>query len=110
MSNQVYKSYYITKNRTINQIEMKKYINNMYDFILKMKEIIGRILDNGAEREEKIEKTAKLSFDGDQFVVRIPKKISDALEFQKGNKMKFTVSLAYIQETNKKIMVVEILV
>jgi len=84
----------------------------MYDFLLKMKEIIERILDNGkgTEREEKIEKTAKISFDGDQFVVRIPKKISDILKFQKGNKMKFTVKLAYIQETNKKIMVVEILV
>ena len=80
----------------------------MYDFLLKMKEIIERILDKDKIREEKIEKTAKLSFDGDQFLVRIPKKITDVLEFQKGNKMKFTVNLAYIEETNKKIMVVEI--
>lgn len=73
-----------------------------------MKEQIERILDKNGLREEKIEKTVTISFDGDQFLVRIPKKISDALEIQKGNKMKFTANLSYIEENNKKILVVEI--
>jgi len=73
-----------------------------------MKEQIKGILDKNGLREEKIEKTVTISFDGDQYLVRIPKKISDALEIQKGNKMKFTANLAYIEESNKKILVVEI--
>lgn len=73
-----------------------------------MNKQIKRILDENGYREEKIEKTVTISFDGDQFLVRIPKKISDALEIQKGNKMKFTANLSYIEENNKKILVVEI--
>ena len=73
-----------------------------------MNKQIKRILDKNGLREEKIEKTVIISFDGDQFLVRIPKKISDALEIQKGNKMKFTANLSYIEENNKKILVVEI--
>ncbi len=73
-----------------------------------MKEQIKRILDKRTIREAKIEKTVTISFDGDQFLVRIPKKISDALEIKKGFKMKFIANLAYNEETNKKHMVVEI--
>jgi len=74
-----------------------------------MKEQIKRILDKDTLREEKIERTVTISFDGDQFLVRLPKKISDVLEIHKGNKMRFIVNLAYIEETNKKIVVVELL-
>lgn len=73
-----------------------------------MKEQIKGILDKNGLREEKIEKTVTISFDGDQYLVRIPKKISDALKIQKGNKMKFTANFSYIEESNKKILVVEI--
>ncbi|GEM_PF-5170741 len=74
-----------------------------------MKEQIESILDEGAYREEKIEKAATISFDGEQFLVRLPKKISDILDVRKGNKMRFIVNLAYIEKVNKKIMVGEII-
>jgi len=74
-----------------------------------MKEKIERILDKDTVREAKIEKTATISFDGDQFLVRIPKKISDIFEMKKRSKIKFTVNLPYVEETERKIMVVEIL-
>jgi hypothetical protein len=74
-----------------------------------MKEQIERILDKGTKREAKIEKTVAISFDGDQFLVRIPKKISDLFKMKKGCKIKFIVNLSYAEETKKNIMVVEIL-
>ena len=81
----------------------------MYDFILKMKEIIKRIVDKGTDRDEKIEKVAKISYDGDQYLVRIPKEISNLLDIKKGDKIKFIVNIPYVVETDKRIMVVEVL-
>jgi hypothetical protein len=74
-----------------------------------MKELIERITKEITKPEEKIEKIAAINFDGQQYFVRIPKKISDFLEINKGDKIKFLVNTAYIEETGKKFMVVEIL-
>lgn len=74
-----------------------------------MKEKIGSIIDKSVLREEKIEKVATISFDGEQFLVRLPKRISDVLDVKKGNKMRFIVNLKYIEKVNKKIMVGEII-
>ena len=74
-----------------------------------MKEQIESVLDKDTIREAKFEKTVTISFDGDQFLIRIPKKISDLFEIKKGYKIKFTVNLPYIEKTKKNIMVVEIL-
>jgi len=74
--------------------------------------MIKKILEGmqiGSRGESIFEKTVKLSFDGDQFVVRIPKKIASGLKMKKGDRMKFTLDYAYLDETAKRIMVVEIL-
>lgn len=81
----------------------------MYDSLLKMKEIIKRIIEEAENPEEKIEKIASVSFDGDQYLVRIPKKISDYLKLKKKDKIKFIVNVTFIEKTNKKIMVAEII-
>lgn len=70
---------------------------------------INKILNNSELRMDLLEKIVWLSFDGDQFVVRIPQKISVALNLKKGNKVKFSLNLPYIEENHKKIMVVEII-
>ena len=44
----------------------------------------------GEERAE-IEDTAKITFDGRQYLVRFPKDISDAMTLSRGHKVKFTV-------------------
>jgi len=41
------------------------------------------------ESAETIEQEASLAYDRKQFLVRVPKKISTALEIQKGEKVKF---------------------
>ena len=74
-----------------------------------MKEQIKRIIEETENPEEKIEKMATISFDGDQYLVRIPKKISDFLNLQKKDKIRFIVHVPFIEETKRKIMVVEII-
>ena len=74
-----------------------------------MKQQIKRITEETNFPEQKIEKTVAVSFDGDQFLVRIPKKISDFLKIKKGLKIKFIVNIPYIIETGKKVMVVQII-
>ncbi|KYK23282.1 hypothetical protein AYK24_10730 [Thermoplasmatales archaeon SG8-52-4] len=74
-----------------------------------MKEKIERILKETGNPEEKIEKIASISFDGDQYLVRIPKKISDFLSLKKSSKIQFIVDVSYIEETKRKIMVVKII-
>ena len=74
-----------------------------------MKEQIRRITQETDRPETKIEKTVTINFDGRQFFVRIPKKFSDYLKINKKNKLKFTVDIPYLEETGKKIMVVELL-
>jgi hypothetical protein len=81
----------------------------VYDLLIQMKEQIKRITEERINPEEKIEKTVTISFDGDQFLVRIPKKISDLLEMKKGDKVKFLVNIPYIEESKKKYMVVELI-
>jgi bifunctional DNA-binding transcriptional regulator/antitoxin component of YhaV-PrlF toxin-antitoxin module len=74
-----------------------------------MKEVIGRIVNELTKPEENIEKIVTVNYDGRQFIVRIPKKISDYLEIHKGDKIKFLVNTPYVEETGKKLMVVELL-
>ncbi|WNY23420.1 hypothetical protein MmiHf6_07270 [Methanimicrococcus hongohii] len=50
----------------------------------KLKEILE-------EKPHIIEKKSKLSWDGKQFIIRIPKEISEEMNITKGNQIKFTV-------------------
>ena len=74
-----------------------------------MKEIIKRISTETYLPETKIEKIVSISFDGEQFLVRLPKKISNFLKLSKKNKLKFSLDLPYLEETGEKIMVVEVI-
>jgi hypothetical protein len=74
-----------------------------------MKEEIKRILSETDKPETKIEKTVSISYDGEQYLVRIPKKISDYLELKNNNRLKFTLDIPFIEEYGKKIMAVEII-
>jgi hypothetical protein len=73
-----------------------------------MKEKIRRITMDTTTTETKIEKTVTISFDGKQFLVRIPNEISDFLKLKKGNKLKFILDIPYIEKTEEKAMVVEV--
>ena len=74
-----------------------------------MKEQIKRIISDTDEPETKIEKTISINFDGKQYFVRIPKKISDLLKITNKNRIKFMLDMPYIKETKQKLMVVEII-
>ena len=73
-----------------------------------MDERIKRIKERSEYPEERIEKTMSMSYDGDQFLVRIPKKISDFFECKKGDKIKFIVNVPYSKETKQRVMVAEV--
>jgi hypothetical protein len=73
-----------------------------------MEEQIKRIVDETDHPETKIEKTVTINFDGHQFFVRIPMKISEYLSLDKKNRLKFTIDIPFLEETGKKMMVVEI--
>jgi len=73
-----------------------------------MKEQIIRIDSITDKPETKIIKSVSINFDGKQYFVRIPKKISDFLEIEDNNMMKITLDIPYMEETKKKILVVEI--
>lgn len=74
-----------------------------------MSEKVKRITYDTGRPEEKIEKTVTISYDGEQFLVRLPKKITDYLNIKKGDKIKFTVDVPYIAETKEKVLVAEII-
>jgi len=74
-----------------------------------MKEIIDRIIGDEEKPARKLNKIVAVNFDGRQFTIRIPKKISIFFKIHKGNKVKFIVNTAYTEETGKKIMVVELI-
>jgi hypothetical protein len=74
-----------------------------------MKEQIKRIMEETDLPETKIEKTVSISNDGEQFLLRIPKKISDYFEISKKNKLRFTLDIPYTVESRRKIMVVEVI-
>lgn len=69
---------------------------------------IKRIKERSEYPEERIEKTMSMSYDGDQFLVRIPKIISDFFDCEKGDKIKFIVNVPYCMETRQKVMVAEV--
>ena len=74
-----------------------------------MIEQIKRIIAGTDLPETKIEKIVSISFDGEQYLIRIPKKISDYFELNKENKLKFTLDIPYALESKRKIMVVEVI-
>lgn len=74
-----------------------------------MKQNIERILKESGNPEEKIEKTVSLNYDGKQFFIRIPKKISDYLNLKKEDTLQITIDVGYIEETQQKTMVVELI-
>ena len=74
-----------------------------------MKEIIDRIMGDEEKPARKIVKMAAVNFDGRQYTIRIPKKISINFKIHRGNKVKFIINTAYTEETGKKIMVVELI-
>lgn len=73
-----------------------------------MKEKIERIVGKTDHPETKIEKTVTINFDGHQFFVRIPMKISEYLKLDKKDKLKFIIDIPFVVESGKKMMVVEI--
>jgi len=74
-----------------------------------MNEQIKRITSDTDKPEIKIEKSVSINYDGRQYFIRIPKKISDFLKITDKNKIKFILDVSYIKDTNNKIMVVEII-
>lgn len=74
-----------------------------------MKEIIDRIIESEEKPARKFTKIVAVNFDGRQYTIRIPKKISNYFEIQRGVKVKFIINTAYTEETGKKIMVVELI-
>ena len=73
-----------------------------------MREQIKRILSETDKPETKIEKTVSINYDGKQYFVRIPKKISDYLKITERDKIKFMIDIPYIKENKRKLMVVEV--
>ena len=74
-----------------------------------MSEKINRYFEKSRFAEERIERTNMVNFDGKQFFIRLPKKISDFLNIKKGDKLRFTLDTKYVSESRKKIMVVELI-
>ena len=74
-----------------------------------MKEQIKRIIGETDKPETRIEKIVSINFDTRQYFIRIPKKISEYLKINKGNKVKIIIDIPLMEEIGKKIMVVEIL-
>jgi len=73
-----------------------------------MREQIKRILSETDKPETKIEKTVSINYDGKQYFVRIPKKISDYFKITERDKIKFMIDIPYIKENKRKLMVVEV--
>ena len=63
-----------------------------------MKEQIERILADADYPETKLEKTVSINFDGRQYFIRIPKKLSDYLKLTSTNKIKITIDIPYIDK------------
>ena len=74
-----------------------------------MKEVIDRIIGGKIDPAHRFSKMAAVNFDGRQYTIRIPKRISNYFKIHKGNKVKFTINTVYTEETEKKIMVVELI-
>lgn len=73
-----------------------------------MKEQIKRIVGETDHPETKIEKTVTINFDGHQYFVRIPMKISQYLKLNKKDRLKFIIDIPFVEESGIKMMVVEI--
>lgn len=73
-----------------------------------MKEKIRRIRGGAEYPEEQIRKTVSISYDGNQYLVRIPKKISDLFHLTKKSKLNFIVDVPSVVDKHEQIMVVEI--
>ena len=69
-----------------------------------MKEKIRRISSETYKPETKIEKNVSINYDGKQYFIRIPKKLSDFLKINNKNIIKFTLDIPYMEESGKKII------
>ena len=74
-----------------------------------MKEQIKRIISETDRPEIKIKKIVSINFDGKQFFLRIPKKISEYLHISDKDKLQVTLDVKFIKEAKKKVMVVEVI-
>lgn len=74
-----------------------------------MEEEIKRITGKNEYPETKMKQEVSINYDGKQYFVRIPTKISEYLDLNKKQKMQFIVDIPYIEEKEEKIMVVKII-
>jgi bifunctional DNA-binding transcriptional regulator/antitoxin component of YhaV-PrlF toxin-antitoxin module len=74
-----------------------------------MKEQIITIVSKTDKPETKIKKTVSINFDGKQYFIRIPKKISEYLHISENDRLQITLDVNYIKESKKKAMVVEVI-
>ena len=58
--------------------------------------------------QTKIEKTVSINFDGKQFFIRIPTKVSEFLQLKEESKARVIVDVSVIEEVKRKIMVEEV--
>ena len=94
----------------IEEIKLSDNFNSMlYDIIYKMKEYFKRIRADPEHPEERIENIVNISYDGKQYLIRIPTKISEFLAIHKDNKLKITLDIPSILKSKHKLMVVEVI-
>jgi len=58
---------------------------------MNQREILNKVAEEEIDTHEE---TATMSFDGKQFLVRIPKEIADIKKMKKGDKLKFHLKIA----------------
>ena len=58
---------------------------------MTQREIVNKVAEQDFDKEEE---TATLSYDGKQFLIRIPKEISEIKKMKKGDQIKFILKIA----------------
>lgn len=59
-------------------------------------------------KETKIIKKARISYDGKQFLVRIPTELARLFEIKQGQYLEFMVDVPYFQEKKERVAVVSV--
>lgn len=70
--------------------------------------LIDKVKGETDYEETRIVKKAKISFDGKQFLIRMPTEIARLFEVEKGQYLEFTVDVPYTQEKKEKVAVVKL--
>ncbi|MCD4740188.1 hypothetical protein K8R43_03280 [archaeon] len=70
--------------------------------------VIERIKGKTDYRETKIIKKAKISYDGKQYLIRLPTEIARLFEIKQGQYLEFSVDVPYTQEKKEKVAVVTV--